>query len=104
MVSTDGEEAVELANVHPEISIAVLYVMMPRKGGKDVLDAIHRTRPGLPALFTSGYSTDQIHDSFVLLPGIEFLPKPYSPGSLAGRIRQLLDGKPRAAEPPTDTG
>ncbi|MBI5905675.1 MAG: PAS domain S-box protein [Deltaproteobacteria bacterium] len=97
--AADGEAAVELATDHPEISMAILDVMMPRMGGKDVLDAIHRIHPGLPALFTSGYSTDQIHDSFVLLPGIEFLPKPYSPASLAGRIRSVLDGKSRGTDP-----
>jgi len=100
LAAADGEEAVAIAGAHPEISMAILDVMMPRMGGKDVLDAIHRIRPGLPALFTSGYSTDQIHESFVLLPGIEFLPKPYSPASLAGRIRSVLDGKFRGSEPP----
>jgi PAS domain S-box-containing protein len=91
LTARDGAEAVALCEAHPEIAIAVLDVVMPRMGGKDALDAMRRIRPDLRALFTSGYSTDRIHESFVLLPGIEFLPKPYSTASLARRVREVLD-------------
>lgn len=91
LVARDGAEAVALCEAHPEIAIAVLDVVMPRMGGKEALDAMRRLRPDLKALFTSGYSTDRIHESFVLLPGIEFLPKPYGPASLARRVREVLD-------------
>jgi PAS domain S-box-containing protein len=91
LVAGDGVEAVALCEAHPEIAIAVLDVVMPRMGGKEALDAMRRLRPDLKALFTSGYSTDRIHESFVLLPGIEFLPKPYGPASLARRVREVLD-------------
>jgi PAS domain S-box-containing protein len=91
LVARDGAEAVALCEAHPEIAIAVLDVVMPRMGGKEALDAMRRLRPDLTALFTSGYSTDRIHESFVLLPGIEFLPKPYGPASLARRVREVLD-------------
>ncbi|MGA8753087.1 response regulator, partial [Candidatus Deferrimicrobium sp.] len=91
LVARDGAEAVALFEMHPEIAIALLDVVMPRMGGKEALDAMRRLRPGLKALFTSGYSTDRIHESFVLLPGIEFLPKPYGPASIARRVREVLD-------------
>ncbi|HEX2720116.1 MAG TPA: PAS domain S-box protein, partial [Candidatus Deferrimicrobium sp.] len=91
LVARDGAEAVALCEAHPEIAIAVLDVVMPCMGGKEALDAMRRIRPDLKALFTSGYSTDRIHESFVLLPGIEFLPKPYGPASLARRVREVLD-------------
>ena len=91
LVARDGAEAVALCKAHREIAIAVLDVVMPRMGGKEALDAMLRIRPDLKALFTSGYSIDRIHESFVLLPGIEFLPKPYGPASLARRVREVLD-------------
>ena len=91
LVARDGAEAVALCEAHPEIAIALLDVVMPRMGGIEALDAMRRLRPDLKAMFTSGYSTDRIHESFVLLPGIEFLPKPYSPASLARRVREVLD-------------
>ncbi|MBS1244954.1 MAG: domain S-box [Deltaproteobacteria bacterium] len=91
LVARDGAEAVALCEAHPEIAIVVLDVVMPRMGGKEALDAMRRLRPDIPALFTSGYATDRIHESFVLLPGIEFLPKPYGLASLARRVREVLD-------------
>jgi len=91
LVARDGAEAVALCNAHPEIAMAVLDVVMPRMGGKEALDAMVRLRPGLRSLFTSGYSTDRIHESFILIPGIEFLPKPYGPAVLARRVREVLD-------------
>jgi len=91
LVARDGVEAVALCKAHPEIAMAVLDVVMPRMGGKEALDAMVRMRPGLRSLFTSGYSIDRIHESFVLLPGIEFLPKPYGPAALARRVREVLD-------------
>ncbi len=91
LVARDGAEAVALCEAHPEIAIAVLDVVMPRMGGKEALDAMRRLRPDLKALFTSGYSTDRIHESFVLLPGIEFLPKPFGPAFLARRVREVLN-------------
>ena len=91
LTARNGAEAVALFEAHPEIAIAVLDVVMPRMGGKEAFDAMRLLRPQLKALFTSGYSTDRIHESFVLLPGIEFLPKPYGPASLARRVREVLD-------------
>ena len=91
LVARDGAEAVALFEAHPEIAIAVLDVVMPRMGGKEAIDAMRLLRPDLKVLFTSGYSTDRIHESFVILPGIEFLPKPYGPASLARRVREVLD-------------
>lgn len=91
LAAGDGAEAVALCEAHPEVAIAVLDVVMPRLGGKEALDAMHRFRPGLRSLFTSGYAVDRIHESFVLLPGIEFLPKPFSPSSLGRRVREVLD-------------
>lgn len=91
LVARDGAEAVALFEMHPEIAIALLDVVMPRMGGKEAFDAMRRSRTDLKVLFTSGYSTDRIHESFVLLPGIEFLPKPYGPASIARRVREVLD-------------
>lgn len=51
------------------------------------------TAPGLKVLFPSGYSANAIHDSFVLHPGIPFLQKPFGPGALARKVREVLDRK-----------
>jgi hypothetical protein len=52
-----------------------------------------KTAPGLKVLFLSGYSANAIHESFVLLPGLSFLQKPFGPDALARKVREALDRK-----------
>ena len=94
LVACDGEETVDIFRRHQkEIAMAVLDVVMPKKGGKQAYDEMITTIPGLKVLFMSGYSANAIHDSFVLLPGVPFLQKPFNPGALARKVREALDGE-----------
>jgi hypothetical protein len=47
--------------------------------------------PELKVLFLSGYSSNAIHDDFVLRPGLPFLQKPFGPEALARKVREVLD-------------
>jgi len=48
-------------------------------------------QPGLRILFSSGYSENAISADGVLDEGINFLQKPYTPTTLARRVREALD-------------
>ena len=76
---------------HKEIALAVLDVVMPRKGGKEAFEEMYKQNPRLKVIFMSGYSADAIHDSFVLIAGVPFLQKPFGPATLARKIREVLD-------------
>lgn len=93
LVARDGEEAVGIFRRHgKEIAMAVLDVVMPKMGGKQAYDEMIKTIPGLKVLFLSGYSANAIHESFVLLPGLSFLQKPFAPDVLARKVREVLGG------------
>ncbi|OYV96454.1 MAG: hypothetical protein B7Z62_08160 [Deltaproteobacteria bacterium 37-65-8] len=90
----DGKEAVDIFRRHEkEIAMAVLDVVMPKMGGKQAYDEMIMTAPGLKVLFLSGYSANAIHDSFVLHPEVPFIQKPFGPGALARKVREVLDRK-----------
>jgi len=92
LVTRDGEEAVDEFRRHEkEIAMVVLDAVMPKMGGKQAYDAMAKTSPGLKVLFLSGYSANAIHESFVLLPGLPFLQKPFVPDALARKVREVLD-------------
>jgi CheY-like chemotaxis protein len=93
LVARDGEEAVEVMDRNVNVDLAVLDLVMPRKGGKEAYEEMRRKNPNLKVLFMSGYSADVGHESFVLTPGTPFLPKPYTPSSLARKVREVLDRK-----------
>jgi two-component system cell cycle sensor histidine kinase/response regulator CckA len=66
-------------------------VIMPRMGGKVMAEWLKITYPDLRILFTSGYTEDAIAHHGVLEGGVDFLPKPYTPGNLARKVREMLD-------------
>ncbi|HQT97576.1 MAG TPA: PAS domain S-box protein [Thermodesulfobacteriota bacterium] len=92
LIARDGEEAVDLFHRRgKEIAIVLLDLVMPKMGGKRAYDEMILTAPGLKVLFLSGYSANAIHESFVLLPGFQFLQKPFGPDALARKVREVLD-------------
>jgi len=93
LVARNGEEAIEMFRQHTEIALAVLDVVMPRMGGKEAFDEMHKQNPRLKVIFMSGYSANAIHDSFVLTASTPFLQKPFGPTILARKVRDVLDAQ-----------
>ena len=72
------------------IQLVVTDVVMPKMGGIEMADTLRIVLPDLKILFTSGYPDDAITHNGIIDPGIEFLPKPYTPAELISRVRCLL--------------
>jgi len=64
---------------------------MPRKNGREVFEEIRRRRPGIKALFTSGYTADIIHRQGILEQHLNFISKPATPTQLLRKLREVLD-------------
>ncbi len=92
LAANDGAEAVRLFRREAgEADLLILDVVMPRQGGYQAWQEIRRIRPGVPVLFTSGYSENAIHTGFILKEGLRLLQKPYLPNALLRAVRDLLD-------------
>jgi len=91
--ASDGLMAMELYGRWPEpIHLLVTDVVMPRMGGRELAMQLMAQRPELKVLYASGYTEDAIVQHGVLEPDVQFIQKPYTPASLASRIRHVLDG------------
>lgn len=91
--ANNGQEGLDLALKRKggPIQLVVTDVIMPQMGGKVMAEWLKATYPDLKILYTSGYTDDALSEHGVLEPGIAFLPKPYAPAALAGKVRELLD-------------
>jgi CheY-like chemotaxis protein len=58
--------------------------------GRQASEEIRRARPGMPVLFSSGYTADLVSEEDVREEGVHFLPKPVAPEVLLAKVRQLL--------------
>ena len=91
----DGLHAIELAEAAaapPDLVIA--DIVMPGMGGKRLAAELHERWPGIPILFTSGYTGLDAVRRGLLDEGMDFMQKPLEPGAVATKIRQLL-GAPK---------
>jgi len=64
---------------------------MPGMSGRAMADRLLAQRPGLKMLFMSGYPSTAIVHHGGLGPGTAFLPKPFTPGALVRKVREVLD-------------
>ena len=62
--------------------------------GRQVAEQIRQSRPGLKVLHISGLSLEKLEQDGGLMPGAEFLAKPFSPQTLVKKVDQML-GTPR---------
>ncbi|MBT3279641.1 MAG: PAS domain S-box protein [Phycisphaerales bacterium] len=92
LTAYDGEEALRVFEEHEaEIDMAILDVVMPNLGGKQVYTQIHEKCPEMRFLFASGYSPSAIHTNFVLSEGLSLIQKPYQRAQLLRKVREILD-------------
>jgi len=92
LTALDGPHALEMLEQSTEpLHLLITDVVMPHMGGPELAQRMTELRPGLRVLYSSGYTENTIVDHGVLQKGIDFLQKPYTPTTLAARVREVLD-------------
>ncbi|MBI5095639.1 MAG: PAS domain S-box protein [Candidatus Hydrogenedentes bacterium] len=92
LTARDGEDALRVFEEHADsIDLALLDVMMPKLGGRSVMDRIQAKRPEIRILFSSGYTQHALDTSFVVKEGLRLITKPYRRADLLRAIRDILD-------------
>ena len=79
------------------VALVLTDLVMPAMGGGALGEEVERMSPGLPVLYSSGYTGDEVARRGLVAEGVEFLAKPFSAEELLQRVRAMLDRAARDA-------
>lgn len=89
----DGQEAISMFQKWKDtIDLMIVDVVMPKKNGKEVYTEVKSMSPDMKLLFMSGYTGDVVFNKGVLDTERNFIAKPFAPGDLIVKVREMLDG------------
>jgi CheY-like chemotaxis protein len=89
-----AEDALRVAAGHSgPLDLVISDVVLPGLGGPAFVEQLRAVRPGLPALFISGYTGDAMLQRGIVEEGAAVLAKPFAPEALGRRVREVLDGR-----------
>jgi PAS domain S-box-containing protein len=92
LTAPNAADALALLNSEPDIALMFTDVVMPGEmDGRQLADAAQSIRPGLPVLYTSGYTENAIVHQGRLDPGVALLAKPYRLTDLADKLATTLN-------------
>jgi two-component system cell cycle sensor histidine kinase/response regulator CckA len=96
--AASAEEALDVVGRHPgEIHLLLTDVIMPGASGPELARQLSSRRANLEILFVSGYTDETMTSQQILQPGASFLQKPFTPDSLARKVRDVLDRRATAS-------
>jgi PAS domain S-box-containing protein len=90
----DGEDAIgKFEQSANNIDLVILDVVMPKKNGREVYEAIKKIKPQIKVFFMSGYTADILSDKGMHEEKLDYTPKPISPQEFLVKVRAVLDNK-----------
>jgi CheY-like chemotaxis protein len=91
--SVNGQDALHIAREHKgaPIRMVITDVVMPLMGGRVMVEWLKTANPHLKILFTSGYMDEVVGHAGAQDANAQFLAKPYTPETLARKVREMLD-------------
>jgi two-component system cell cycle sensor histidine kinase/response regulator CckA len=90
--ASNGDAALRAAAAHHgPIHLLLTDVVMPGLSGRQVAERLAQTRSETRVLYASGYTDDSIVRHGILEEGIAYLQKPFTPETLARKVRDVLD-------------
>jgi PAS domain S-box-containing protein len=90
-----GKDALNIAlKRQAPIHLLLTDVVMPEMSGRELAEQFLELRPSAKILYMSGYTDDAVVLHGILSAGIAYLQKPFSPATLARKVREVLDASP----------
>ena len=95
--ASEAQEALRILNQQKGvIDLLITDVIMPGMNGPALAKQVRALRPETKILYMTGYSGEFVR-SDMLIPGVSFIQKPFTPADLRRKIRKMLADKPASA-------
>jgi len=92
LTAADGEQAVRMFERHADaIALVLMDVVMPKLNGRAAYQRMVAVRPGVRAVFCSGYDPTTGEAGLLAEEGRRLLQKPFDPETLLRTVRDVLD-------------
>jgi PAS domain S-box-containing protein len=86
VTADSAEDALVVAGREGEIDLVLTDMVMPGMNGRELMEQLEHSRPGMKVVYTSGYFDDRASPA----KGAPFLQKPYTHQALARTVREAL--------------
>ncbi|MDO5134879.1 MAG: response regulator transcription factor [Eubacteriales bacterium] len=93
LAAEDGIRALEYFKNTPELSLAILDILMPGRDGLSVLQDIHGERPDLPVIMLTALGSSESELEGFERGACDYVAKPFHSKVLLARIRAALEYK-----------
>jgi CheY-like chemotaxis protein len=87
----DAKWALKLLDEEKRVDLLLTDVILPGENGRELAEAARGRQADIKVLFMTGYSRNAIVHQGRLDPGVDLIQKPVTQGTLAQRVRDLLD-------------
>ena len=94
MEARTGEQALDILRDTPAVDLMITDMMMPGMDGGTLARLIRVERPEIKIIVISGYSEEVARGDIVDTADFHFLPKPFSLGQLASKVKDVLTQQP----------
>ena len=85
-----GEEALERLQVHPDIRVLLLDIMLPGMDGFEVCRRVRASHPRIGIIILSARSQEMDKVTGLMTGADDYVTKPFSPAELTARVDALL--------------
>ncbi|TFH02508.1 MAG: PAS domain-containing sensor histidine kinase [Calditrichales bacterium] len=87
----NGEEALEVCNGYEgKIDLIITDIVMPKMSGQKLMEKLNPLNPDMKVIFISGYSEEVFSNKSELIPGSNFVQKPFTPHDILIKVREIL--------------
>ena len=92
--ASTGEEAINIAKTFDgDIDLALLDIVLPDMGGKEIYPIIMEARPNMKVIVFSGYSIAGPAEEILDAGAQAFIQKPFSIAEISEKLKEVLESK-----------